>query len=182
MKKHILGVALFSLIVASFAIIYAFFYTPSLPPKEAVKPPVSQTVTREEKTYSCRFSRDQVSFEVLSSQFDLETKKITTKIKLSWNGEERAPKEVYTNLQLVTAGEFNKPVYIIEQKIVNPFNNGNQTITTIESEIPATVKIKEKENLYAFFSFSENVPAYSDIRAQKKSYQVLFIHGSKLRN
>ena len=43
MKKHILGVALFSFIVASFAFIYAFFYAPSIPSKEAVKPPLSRT-------------------------------------------------------------------------------------------------------------------------------------------
>ena len=36
MKKHIFGVALFSLIVIPF--VYAFFYAPSIPPKELVTP------------------------------------------------------------------------------------------------------------------------------------------------
>ena len=177
MKKHILGVALFSLIVASFAIVYAFFYSPSIPPKEAVKPPVSQTEPRAEKPYSCQLKRNQVSYEILSSQLDLDTNKLTSKVKLTWNGEGKAPDEVYMELKIVTAGGFSNPFYFTSQTLDNPFTNGNQTITTIESEISAAGKINKKENLYAFFSFSQDYLDNSRGRGQRQSYQVLVIHG-----
>jgi hypothetical protein len=180
MKKHLFGFAIFSLIVAAFVMVYAFFYAPAIPPKETVKPPVAHTDTQVERPYSCRLSRNKISYEVLSSEFDRDKNKFTSKVKLTWNGASQAPEKIYIDLKFVTSSQLDKPLHFISQKIDNPFPDGNQRITTIESEDVPAGKVNKNENLYAIYQFSQN--DLSEENPNKtidlsEAKQVLFIHG-----
>ena len=104
MKKHIFGFVLFSLVIASFALVYAFFNAPSIPPAEAVKPPVAPTETRAEKPYD----RNNLSFEVLSSQYFVKENKIVSQIRVKYNGSIRvAPSKIYVNTTFSSVGTYS---------------------------------------------------------------------------
>ena len=135
MKKHILGVALFSLIVASFALIYAFFFSPSIPPKEAVKPPVSRTETRAEKPTSCYPKRMKgLNYTIESASYFEEHHKLVTKVNLYWNGNGEAPKKISLQPRMFQANNNEIQLPLKYQTIVNPFESGNSTTVSCESQ------------------------------------------------
>jgi hypothetical protein len=183
MKKHIFGVALFSLIVASFALIYAFFYAPSIPPQEAVKPPLSRTETQTEKPSYCNLERAKLSYEVQSSQFDLVNNRLTSKVKVMWNGSGTPPARLFarTNLFTLDRKEFSETIKTIS--FTKVFENRNEATLIIVSKLDApSGKIDERQNLYVSFDFSETEEMNNSSKAgriQPVRYQVLFIHGKK---
>jgi hypothetical protein len=95
MKKHIFGFALFSLIVATFAFIYTVFYAPSMPSKNAVKPPVSQMETRSERPTACFPRRTkQFSYTIDGANYYVENNVLVSKITLYWNGSGAPPAKI----------------------------------------------------------------------------------------
>ncbi len=180
MKKHIFGFALFSLIVASFALVYAFFNAPSIPPKESVKPPVAQTETREEKPYLCNLLRSNLSYEVQSSQFDLVANKLTSKVKVYWNGDGNPPKQIYLTGNLFTLDQKDASKTIEPMVFTGTFNNRREATLVVLSKFGEEIKFDERQNLYVNLKISENSSSESYSKPSKnlsQASQVLFVHG-----
>jgi hypothetical protein len=185
MRKHIFGFALFSLIFASFALVYAFFYAPSIPPQEAVKPPISQTETRNEKPYSCQLRRNKLSYEVLSSQFDWDKRELTSKVKIFWNGYGESPTQIFAKIELFTIEENGFSESLEPMAFTKVFENRTEaTLIIIRKLDEANKKLSKGQNLYIDFNFSENYPEVDYVKSSKnlsQAYQVLFIHGEKTK-
>lgn len=180
MKKHIFGFVLFSLVIASFALVYAFFNAPSIPPKEAVKPPVAQTETREEKPYFCNLRRNNLSFEVQSSQFDLDNNKLTSKVKVYWNGNENPPKQIYLTGNLFTLAQKETSKSIEPLVFTSAFNNRREATLVVLSNFGEEIKFDQRQNLYVNLKFSESDSSENYSKPSinlAEANQVLFVHG-----
>ncbi len=155
MKKHIFGFVLFSLIVASFVLVYAFFNAPSIPPKEAVKPPIARTETREEKPYLCNLRRNKISYEVQSSELDVATYKFISKLTLHWDGYGTPPKEILVEPQLFTLDNVEKavenPKILSTKTLINPFKTDSKTTVLIISD-QVLIGLSKNENVYVAFN------------------------------
>jgi hypothetical protein len=179
MKKHIFGFLLFSFIVASFGLIYAFFYAPSIPPKESVKPPVALTVAPAEKTYTCPTRRSKVAQEIQSAQFDANKNELITKVKVSWNGYGNPPKQLFVRPNLFTLERYEDLVGSLEpQKITDVFKNRSEATLVIISKIDrSNTKLNERENLYVSVDFSEDEKFSSPAINLTEAHEVLWDHG-----
>lgn len=177
MKKHIFGVALFSLIVASFAIVYAFFRTPSIPLRETVNPPVSQIVPRAEKPASCnRMRSEKISYEAIGADLYLSGGKLASSLKLKWNGVGNPPKQLYITPRLFALDQTNKSGFDVldttiysyaserykefktSKLLVDPFDASDEKKVFIESQIFNVSNVKEDQNLYVVFDVTEEKP------------------------
>jgi len=180
MKKHIFGFMLFSFVIASFAFVYTFFNVPSIPPVEAVKPPVSQAETREEKPYYCNLKRNNLSYEVLSSQYFVEENKIVSQIRVTLNGSIRvAPSKIYVNTTFSTVGNIGEDGFGDSQIIENPFADSRQKLVTVVSKVSRSKKIDVGGNLYVLASVTDydgsvNYKRGGDVTEAKA---VLFVYG-----
>ena len=183
MRKHIFGFALFILIFASFALVYAFFYAPSIPTNEAVKPPITQMEMRTEKPYSCQFKRNKLSYKVISSEFDIENNELTSKIKIFWNGYGEPPKRIFANVNFYTN---NGIVFkqLEPMSFTKVFENRTEATLIVQKKFyELDRKINERENLYFDLNFSEYYPDEVESADRdddfSKASQVLLIHGTK---
>ncbi|HEY8563093.1 MAG TPA: hypothetical protein VIL74_22135 [Pyrinomonadaceae bacterium] len=157
MKKHIFGAALFSFIVAFFAFTYAFFYAPSIPSKEAVKPPLSRNEQppAAPRTY-CNLKRNKFTHEVLDSQLFVQDGKLVSKLKLRWNGNGEAPKLVFINARIFDINNPNSVSYIRSSTFRSNFNNLNEaTVVFDEKFYYPSEAIKAKNNFYVLFDVSD---------------------------
>lgn len=181
MKKHIFGFTLFSLIVASFIFAYAFLSAPSIPSKEAVKPPVSQKESRSEKPYSCYPKKNKLSYEVLSSQYFVSENKIVSKIRVSLNNYASVPSKIFVSTNFSSVGNIGKDGFGDSQAVEDPFAEGREKIVTVVSRVSDGKKIDIDENLYVLVSVTD----YDGSANYKKSGEiteakaVLFVYDEK---
>lgn len=178
MKKHFIGFTLFSLIVASFVFVYAFFSAPSLLPKEAVKPPVSQAETPVVRPYSCKFRSNKLSYEVLSSQYLAKENKLVSKIKVSWNGYTEAPKKVYVTSLFSAVNNNERASFGSYEILESPFQNSDSKIVTVQTRVSGNMKVDEKDNLYVRFLVSDR---NDSVKAEDngnflENHSVLYVH------
>ena len=180
MKKHIFGVALFSLIVASFALIYAFFFAPSMPSKEAVKPPVSKIETREEKPVSCNLKKMKpVSYTVVSSSFLAEKSVLKSVVTLRWNGSGEAPKKISIQPRFFTNENYASAKVLNTETIIEPFKDGNSKIVNLETNFVLQNPGRVAPNFYVLFDVMDSVTGafLTDERnGLGEAYQVLYVH------
>lgn len=182
MKKHILGLALFSLIVASFALIYAYFYAPSIPPKEAVRPPASQAETRTERPYFCPSRKKDFSYEIVSANYFAEQNKLITKVKLYWNGNGEAPKKIAALPRIFTVDNYDKALPLKTEILVNPFENGNGKTFTFESKFILSEKGNGPPNLYIAFDFSDSETGnylMTEKSGLAEAFHILYVYGER---
>ncbi len=182
MKKHIFGFALFSLIVASFVFAYAFLCAPSIPSKEAVKPPVSQKELRSEKPYSCYPKRNKLSYEVLSSQYFVAENKIVSKIRVSFNGSiGMAPSKIYVTTTYSSAGNVGKDGFGENKVLENPFAYTRELVVDVVSRVSSGKKLDIDENLYALVSVTDydGSANYKNNEDITKAKPVLFVYDEK---
>lgn len=177
MRKHILGFAVFSFIVSSFAVAFAFIYAPAIPRENSVE--VSGfPVYKAEPRSSCHKKKPKkLEFDIVSSQLDLQKKKLYTRVSLKWNGREPAPKSLFANVKLLIPSE----QYSMYDSIntVTAFNIENSTTILLESDLNAGFPKNQNENIYTRIVISENISdeivddTYSDV------FPVVVIHGKK---
>jgi len=174
MKKHILGFAVFGFIFASFAVAFAIINAPAIPQGDAVEV-FGVPVYKAEKPSSCRKSAKKLSYEIISSQLDLQKRKLYTRISLKWNGHEPAPKNLYANINLLIPSE--KYSMYDSTNIVTAFNIGNTTMVLLESDVSESFSNFQNENIYAKISISEQFvnakidESYSDAFSVVVSHQ-----------
>ena len=185
MKKHIFGVALFSLIVASFALIFAFFFSPSIPPKEAVKPPVSKTETREAKPTSCFPKKMRpVSYTVVSSSFLAEQSVLKSVLTLRWNGSGEPPKKISIEPRFFTNENYANATVLNAETIIEPFKDGNSKIVNLETKVLLQNPGRTVPNFYVLFDVTdrENGTILTDERnGLGEAYQVLYVHPDNIK-
>jgi hypothetical protein len=187
MKKHILGFAVFNLIVIAFGLIYAFLYAPAIPRREEVIQPVLQAkkpVVEYDYRSSCHKNKPkQLDAEIISSNYYLGEKKIVSKIRVSLNGAAAAPDNVYVTANYLVSGEAERHSFGDLQIIARPFAEGtDEQILTIVSRVPADAEISPKANLYVKFNVTdkENSGSYNTLEfTSPESREVLFIHGKR---
>ncbi len=155
MKKHIFGFVLFSLIVALFALIYAFFFAPSIPPKESVKPPTPQPDVRTDRPACYPKRLKDLSYEVISANYFAEQGKLVSKVKLNWNGRGVAPKIFSVTPRIFTADNFENSIALKVETLVDPFVDGNSKTISVESKYIPTID-SSPANLYIGFEFLDD--------------------------
>lgn len=177
MKKHILGLAVFSFIFAFFAVAYAFIYAPSMPEGDTVEV-FGVPVYKSEKPTSCHKSAKKLSYEVISSQLDLQKKKLYTRVLLKWNGREPAPKSLFVNTNVMIPSE-NYSLYD-STNIVTGFNIGNTTTVLLESDVSDEFSNYGKENVYVKLSISEKFVNAKLDESYSDAFSVVVSHKREL--
>jgi hypothetical protein len=86
MKKHILGIAIFSLIVT-----ISFLLSFKLIPKSDL---MSTVETSEDLA---NVDLNDITFDILSAKYDSKTNQVTQDISFRWNGKGNPPKFIYVN-------------------------------------------------------------------------------------
>jgi hypothetical protein len=177
MRKHILGFALFSLIFAAFALVYAFFYAPSIPPKEAVKPPIAQTETQLEKPISCDLKKNKYSVKVISSRYLVDEGKIVSQIRVSLNKNFSPSEMLFVRTNFTTGGKTSGVRFSNSNHVKNPFAEENWRDVTVVSNVPSAERPQKNENLYvtALVSDEDVIFRQGDDITEAKS--VLFVYG-----
>ena len=178
MKKHIFGFILFSLIVASFVFVYAFFYAPSIPSPEAVKPPVPRTETRAEKTYCYPKRSKNFSYTVESANYYAEQRKLVTKVRIHWNGRSEAPKKISIQPRILTADNYEKNIALKAETFVNPFMDGNDKTVTVESKFVLDVIGSGPPNLYVALDFADalsGIALSSEKAGLSEAFHILYV-------
>lgn len=185
MKKHLLGLVIFSFIVVLFALAFASFYVPESCPItriEAIPEPVIAKDTR----YKCSKNIDKINventkFEIISSQYDFETKKLTSQIRMKFENAEQIPMEISVGTMISTGNKLDSESLEIKASIVNTFDsneNKDELIFVVVNNFISS-KIKHNENLYAHFFLK---PEYENDRLNKdyeilEAEPILFVHG-----
>lgn len=180
MKKHILGFAVFSFIFLSFAAAFAYFYAPPIPPVAVVKQPVYRVDTRT----SCRTNpkkEENVSYEVISAQYDYDRDEVVSRIKLTWNGNGVKPKRVTVASSLTAEGKAGTVGSSLPQIFENPFSASAASIVTVETPLRTHRKPATDKNLYAYFVVTDENSKLTTEAGELSGVPtpVVFVHGEK---
>lgn len=183
MKKHILGFALFKLIVISFAVASAFFNVPPIPtlPKvEEARPPVIESNYRA----SCRKNRQSparpISTEIITSNYFYDENKIVTRIRVTLDSAASAlPDKIYVTASYSPAGEMKKDSFGDLQIFENPFVSGLTRELTIVTRVSGSEKIGADDNLYVLINVSDadNSGRYKSKDNITQAKEVLTVYG-----
>ena len=182
MKKHLLGFAIFSFIFASFAVAFAFLYAPKIPQIAQVEE-VRQPVFETDKRNRCNKKSENNMFEVISTQYNLDEKKLISKIKMTSSSFDRERENIIVNTKLYTMGQSEAVKFPVKDVKVWTFeptkNSKNEWTFYVESDL-SKYEIDPQENLYARFNFSIAIGcmrgSFEGLEdSQPKS--VLFVHG-----
>ena len=160
MKKHILGLALFSFIVSAAALVYAFFNVPEIVPvSEIITVSASQTIPASRiNCQKLQFKSVKVNQAVL----DLQTK------QFNW---ELATPDIDEPIALHFFSNDDKGTrYITTEQINNKFSHNG--ILKFSNSYGWLNKRKSYENLYVIAQFDSEAANYSE------NYQV---YGNKFQ-
>lgn len=182
MKKHLLGLGIFSFIVVSFAV--AFLYSPMeicpITQIEEIRTPVIKNNTR----YRCQKREENTRFEVISSQFDLDSNKLISQIRVKLGKNVNMPKKVKAKTVVFSSDKTYMPLLYgatnAETKTFVMGNNQNEAVFIVESELSKSRKIEGNENLYAKFDLTvtfENGQEIISVNSEQSA--ILFVHGKK---
>lgn len=181
MKKHIFGFVLFSFIVASFALVYAFFSAPSIPSRETVKPPVTAPVEVRSEKPMCNYKRTKdFSYSVESANYFADKNLLMTKVTLSWNGNGAPPREISVQPRVFTLGDTEVTFPLKSGTFVEPFKNGNTKTIYLESDWRVSQYKNNSPNFYVVFDVSDNVSG-KNLTSEKvniaEAHQILYVYG-----
>jgi hypothetical protein len=179
MKKHILGLAIFSFIVGSFVSIWAVagYLTQSIPPVPKVES-MNIPVYKYEGRKHCRMKSERVSYDVKSSYYFADENVVVSTLKLRWDGYGAPPEMVSVMPKLFTS---DKRVVISGSgtHFRDIFANGPEAEVTVRT-YPAGASSKLlNENFYADFRLTADADADFDSRFGSSSPQpVVVVHGN----
>ncbi|HEX8639506.1 MAG TPA: hypothetical protein VF692_15660 [Pyrinomonadaceae bacterium] len=182
MKKHLLGLAIFSFIFASVAFAFAFFSASQITQIAEVDEEINdrQPFGGYGRTSCFRNSRKNISVKVVNSQYIFDEDKIISEIKLVWNGTGTPPEKIYLTT-LVSASEntsensFGGVVQILEQ----PFDDAEENTFKVVSRGSHNKKVNKQNNLYvvaAASEFSDGETAQNN-KNVSEAKEVVFVHG-----
>jgi hypothetical protein len=182
MKKHLLGLAIFSFIVVSFAVAFVFFTTkPEVCHFGITKKPVIEN----DRRYKCNKKSEIIKFEVLSTQFNSEEGKLISQFRVNFDKNVELPKviSIGTNLYNYKNSEVEKVQLkdeLFESFEVNHFKN--EATFFVESDLKNLMSINSGNNLCVVFDFYVNHNKGDALPLSKISSEakpVLFVHRTK---
>jgi hypothetical protein len=159
MRKHFFGIALFTMIVVSFAFVFALsklfvFDVPEIP---GTPPPVS--------------------VRVKSSYYDLDSHRLVTEIGLDWKGAGSAPESLVVRRELYAAESSETVAYKRIEEVDQPFGRSRSGSITLES---SDLQIDDpRANLYVRVTVGEG---RADDSGSAGIAPVLFVHGERSKN
>ena len=178
MKKHILGFAIFSLIVGSFVSVWALFgfFTqpiPVVPKVESDRLPVFKS----EKRRSCNMKRDKISYEVIKpSYYFADEKVIVSTIKLKWNGYGSPPEVVSLIPKISTADQSTTDFFSASEKTFRDvFTDQKEVTLTLKTYPKNTSDISLNDNFYMDFKITTDRGLNSN--SLKNPHQIVVVHG-----
>jgi hypothetical protein len=182
MRKHILGFAVFNLIVISFGLIYAFIYVPAIPKSDEVTQPVTparQPAVSYDYRASCHQNKaKKISSEIISSNYYFNENKIVTKVRVTLGGAAPTPDKIFISADYSAARNLGKDGFGDRQMIANPFAIGRERIFTVVSPVSKNAGLSPRENLYVLVNVTDldgsGLSGSSNDLTQTK--EVLFVH------
>ena len=186
MRKHILGFAIFNVIVISFGLVFAFLNAPAIPKRDEVKQPLLQSkepAVKYDYRSRCRKNQPeqtkQFSSEIISSNYFFNENKIVSKIRVSLENGAKLPEKLYVSANYSIAGKTAPDGFGDRQVIENPFNADRERIITIVSPLSGRAKIDAKDNLFVAVNVGDD--SLADRYKTKADFtqvkEVLFVHG-----
>jgi hypothetical protein len=159
MKKHIFGLAIFSFIVGSAAIVYSFFNVPEIVPVPAViTVSESQPVLMRKTSCKARVIKKTGGVEIKQAVFNLHTG------QFSW---ELATPDVDAQVALhFYSKDENGTRYIMTERVNNKFSHNG--ILRYSSSYGWLIKRKSHENLYVIAEFEPESENYNFSTSQPK--------------
>ncbi len=143
MRRHIIGFAIFSMIVGLTVIAYSFL-------KPFVIPEVPKSVpVEDERPYSCWTDRRTVSARVLTAEYDERSRELVADVELKWNGRGRPPEQLYYNVFLLNKGSGPEKWALNSDIALEPFDGPTRTIKRVRFSRKATEKFHDLDNIYA---------------------------------
>ena len=175
MKKHIFGLALFSIIVGSFVFLWALFgyFTqpiPVVPKVESERLPVFKSENRP----SCNMKKQLVNYEVISSQYLKDEEKLVSQLKIRWNGKGETPDKIFIETVVRSTEDFGTPRFEDTRIIYQPLENRKEAVIFVESKINDLGENGDNQNFYAYYNIStDGVDNYFNTKANS----IIFVHG-----
>ncbi|MBA2736344.1 MAG: hypothetical protein H0U50_06085 [Pyrinomonadaceae bacterium] len=182
MKKHILGLGIFSFIFASFAFAFAFFYVPPIPQIGEVveKTEAEQSIKKFEKTSCFRKRTKELSSEVVSSQLLLNDQEIVSEIKLLWNGAGEVPEKVIVNMMFSSPENSGYTSLGPHEVFLKPFDGSNEQTFVIVSRLLGDEKFTKRKNFYVVSSVLDHTAYITNAKTGasiSERKEVLTVHG-----
>lgn len=171
MKRHIIGFAIFLVIVGSAVLVHSMFRTFRIP-VDAI-----EINFGDDKKYACDIN-ERISYRIISAEYELTTGRFISEIEMEWNGES-PPETVYMSLFL--HGNDHAPyIWTIASKVVDrPFATGSRHIAVFSLNPNTAAKFRDLNNIYAYVDFARDgkFPSTHEERMQKMRYiPVLKVH------
>jgi hypothetical protein len=141
-----------------------------------------QTEMRTEKRSYCNLNKNNLSYEILSSQYFVEDNKIVSKIRVSLRGANSvAPSKIYVGTTFSSAGNIGKNGFGDYEIVENPFAESRDKIVTVVSKVRDGKKMDIDENLYVLVSVTDYDGAndYKRSTDVTQAKAVLFVYGEK---
>jgi hypothetical protein len=164
MRKHIIGFALFALIIGTAAAVVWFLNM------ESDIPVLSEPIAAESFDKS-------VTYKIESAVFDLDSGKLVSRVQLKWNGTGKRPDALW--ISATVSDDRKKTRTSFGSELINePFRNGDQVVVTSTTPGGFSPKLDGAENYYALFSVTadRSIVRLSENTATSKM-PVLFVHG-----
>lgn len=169
MKKHIIGFAIFSLIVvAAIALSLQFYNSPA--PVLTNEP----DYTSSTKNSCWKMKREPSKTDKLISykieEISITNKNIlTAKIQFAWNGGEATPDALSFNVKFFTEAQPLKAVEVAMEAIQTPFAESKTITKTFTVNVKNKKLINPRENYYAYLDISSMEFAKSDAGSEQKN-------------
>ncbi|CAN5614156.1 hypothetical protein BH20ACI4_BH20ACI4_04920 [soil metagenome] len=178
MKKHILGFAIFSLIVGSFVSVWALFgyFTQPIPVVPKVESDRLQ-VFKSEKRKSCNMKRDKISYEVIKpSYYFADEKVIISTIKLKWNGYGSPPEVVSLIPKISTANHDTTDFVPASEKTLRDVFTDQREVTLTLKTYPKNTSDKLLSNNF-YLDFKITTDEGLDNYSFENPHQIIVVHG-----
>ncbi len=172
MRKHVVGFAVFSLIVGSFVVFYAFVFPPLIPDIGE-----SDTAEQNGRKGSTGSLRQGISHKVESVHFDLGSDKLISKIDVNWRGE--SPADLFVKIRLYSPHDLD--IVVFDTLTDANLDGMGGVVWFSEEQIPYATRIERTQNLYASFEVSDR-PFESEETTGASGpvlKEVLFVHGDR---
>ncbi len=163
MKKHILGVAIFSLIVGSFVSVWALYgyFTQPIP----VVPKVESD------------RREKISYEVIKpSYYFADEKVIVSTIKLKWNGYGSPPEVVSLIPKISTANHDTTDIFPASEKTLRDVFTDQREVTLTLKTYPKNTSDRLLSNNF-YLDFKITTDEGLDNYSFENPHQIVVVHG-----
>lgn len=185
MKKHIVGFAIFTLIVSSAVVLNAFFY--SFREISVEPPPIPDSSWKmNPKTWSGRYSINSkseapITYKLRDWSFDSTGNVLTAKVELNWNGIGKQPDAILVQLNFFSLDNPSKEIPVATESIKLPFKSGNTFTKTITAVVGDKNLVNPEENYYGSINISSLEEVKNSDSERIKGKMTIIIYNNEVR-